>query len=149
MCLLAYLLSATPLLPVITALVAWVDGEHRVSLSADKDSTRIVLSHDARDPRMALTHAHCAVSRALMLLAESSGPVDSDHILNFQSASSTTLREATPSAAVPIADKILVPPAPADAVVLTRLLTNVEAPLLDIPPPATSVVVARATVLLI
>jgi hypothetical protein len=44
---------------------------------------------------------------------------------------------------------MLVSPASAAPVVLTRLVTKVEAPLLDIPPPAISVVIARATILLI
>jgi len=149
MCLLAYFLSATPLLPIATALVAWADGEHRVMLSADKDGTRLVLGHDDRDPRTALTHSHCTVSRALTLLAEPSGPDHADHILNFQSASFTTLREATPRVSFPPVDETLVAPATTGVVVLPQLVTNVEAPLLDIPPPAISVMVARATVLLI
>lgn len=148
-CLLAYFLSATPLLPIATALVAWADGEHRVVLSADKDGTRVVLGHDERDPRTALTHSHCAVSRALTLLAEPSGPVHSDHVLNFQSASMTTVREATLRVTVPSADETLAAPATTATVVLPQLVTKVEAPLLDIPPPAMSIVVARATVLLI
>ena len=149
MCLLAYLLSATPLLPMATVLVAWADGEHRVALSADRDGTQVVLGHDARDPRTALTHSHCAVSRALTLLAEPSGPAHSDHVLNFQSPSFTTLRGAAPCVSVPPADETLVAPAAAATVVLPQLVTNIEAPLLDIPPPAMSVVVARATVRLI
>jgi hypothetical protein len=149
MCLLAYFFSATPLLPIATALVAWADGEHRVALSADKDGTRVVLGHDARDPRTALTHSHCAVSRALTLLAEPSGPDHADHILNFQSGSSTIVREASPWVAVPQADAGPVAPASVAAVILPTLVSNVEAPLLDIPPPAISVMVARATVLLI
>jgi hypothetical protein len=149
MWLLAYFLSATPLLPIATALVAWVDGEHRVALSADKDGTRVVLGHDARDPRKAFTHLHCAVSRVLTLLAKPSGPDHADHVLNFQCGSSTTLREATPCVAVPQADAGPVAPASVPAVVLPSLVSNVEARLLDIPPPAMAVMVARATVLLI
>ena len=150
MCLLAYFLSATPLLPIATALVAWVDGEHRVELSADRDGTRVVLGHDARDPRKALTHSHCAVSRLLTLLAEPSGQDHADHILNFQCGSSTTLREATPWVAAPQTDAGPVAPASVPAVLLPRLVPKVEeAPLLDIPPPAICVLVARATVLLI
>lgn len=149
LCLLAYLLSATPLLPIATALVAWADGDHHVLLSADKDGTRVVLGHDARDVRTALTHSHCGVSRVLTLLAQPSGPVHSDHVLNFRSGSFTTLREATPCIAVPPTDETPTAPAMVSALVLPRLVTNVEAPLLDIPPPAMSVTVVGTTVFLI
>jgi len=148
-CLLAYFLSATPLLPIATALVAWADGEHRVALAADIDGAQVVLAHDARDPRKALTHSHCAVSRVLTLLAEPAGSDHADHVLNFQCGDSTKLREATRWIAAPQADAGLVVPASVAAVVLPRLVTNVEARLLDIPPPAISIVVARATILLI
>jgi hypothetical protein len=132
-----------------TAFVAWIDGEHRVALAADKDGTRIVLGHDASDPRRALTHSHCAVSRVLTLLAEPAGPEHADHILNFQSGACTTLRDGTAWVAAPQADSVLVLPAAASALALSKPPANVEAPLLDIPPPAMAVVVARATVLLI
>lgn len=148
-CLLAYLFSATPLLPIATALVAWVDGEHYVLLSADNASMRIVLRHDARDGRTALTHSHCVVSRALSLLAEPAGPEHSDHVLSFQKASSIIARSAplrpTPQSTI---EMPMAPAVPATRP-LPQLRTNVEAPFLDLPPPATSVVVARATVFLI
>ena len=148
-CLLAYFLSATPLLPIATALIAWADGEHRVTLSSDKDITRVVLGHDARDPRQSLTHSHCVVSRALTLLAVPSGPEHADHVLNFQCGNSTTLREATPWTAAPQLGVDLVSPPSGAAVVLPRLASNIEAPLLDIPPPPICILVVRATVLLI
>ena len=149
MCLLAYLLSTTPLLPIATTLVAWADGDHRVLLSADKDGTRVVLGHDARDIRTALTHSHCGVSLVLTLLAQPSGPVHSDHVLNFQSGSCATPREATPCIPVPPTDETPTAPAMVSALVLPRLVSNAEGPPLDTPPAAISVTVVRTTVLLI
>jgi hypothetical protein len=147
--LVAWFVASTPLLPLATALVAWADGEHRVALGADKDGTRVVLGHDESDPRKALTHSHCTVSRVLALLAEPAGQEHADHVLNFQSGASTTLRDGAAWVAAPQTDSILIVPAAASALASSRLPGNVEAPLLDIPPPAMSVVVARTTVLLI
>jgi hypothetical protein len=148
-CLLAYLCFATPLMPVVTAMAAWFDGEHHVSVSMERDGARVILSHDASDPRKDLTHSHCLVSHALTLLAEPAGPEHTDHVLNFQTTSSTMLRSATLRTAVQSADEMLVAPAAPVTLPFSRPVTTVEAPPLDLPPPATSVVVARATVFLI
>jgi hypothetical protein len=148
-CLLAYLFSATPLLPIATVLLAWADGEHHVALSADQNGTRVVLGHDARDVRTALTHSHCVVSRVLTLLAEPSGPAHSDHVLNFHCGTASVVGKAMPLIAVPSAGEVPVVSALAATVTLPTLVTNVEAPLLDIPPPAMSVAVVSSTVFLI
>ncbi|HXG47844.1 MAG TPA: hypothetical protein VNO52_09480 [Methylomirabilota bacterium] len=137
------------MLPLATALVAWADGEHWVRLAADRDGARVVLGHDAGDPRKALTHSHCLISQMLTLLAQPSGPEHADHILNFQSGASTARRDVTIRLAVTQVEVGLAFPPSAHAVASPRLLSNVEAPLLDIPPPAMAVVVAGATVLLI
>ncbi len=148
-CLLTFLLSATPLLPITMAFIAWADGEHQVTLAIEKDGMRIVLGHDAHNARTALTHSHCVVSRALTLLAEPSGPVHSDHVLNFHGSNLSALSRGKSSIAVPLsaggtALQTLTPTS------ITRTTAaDVEAPLLDIPPPAMSVVIARTTVLVI
>ncbi len=149
LCLLAYLLSATPLLPVATAVIAWLDGEHHVTLAMEKDGVSVVLGHDERDARKSLTHTHCIVSSALTLLAEPAGPAHSDHVLNFQAGNVATPGKAVAHLPAPIASETSTIPVSIAERVLPVIVTKVEAPLLDIPPPATSVTVARATVLLI
>lgn len=148
-CLLTFLLSSTPLLPITMASIAWADGEHQVILAVEKDGMRIVLGHDAHNARTALTHSHCVVSRALTLLAEPSGPVHSDHVLNFHGSSLSTLDRGKSSISVPLSAGAVAAQTLTPTSIAWTPAADVEAPLLDIPPPAMSVVIARTTVLVI
>ena len=152
LCLLAYVASATPLPPLVTALVAWMDSDHRVTLTADSDGTRVVLAHDAGTGRRAITHTHCAVSRLLTLLAEPAGPAPSDHILAFHSGGLAVLREkAMPNPAMddrerPAAPGVFILPEGRNlASASTRHLERRE----HSPPPPRSFILLRPLVLLI
>ena len=147
--LLTFLLSATPVLPVFTALAAWLDGEHLVSVSIDRDKARVVLSHDATDPRKAITHAHCVVSRAITSIAEQPEPFHPDHILSFNG--SDVLRNCSSNT------RLLAPSADVLSAAVWRSsfdACRVEpsfpaAPVMGPPSPSLSVAITRATVFLI
>lgn len=149
LCLLAYLGVATPMVPVLTVVTAWMDGEHRVSMSMAGQSSRVVLSHDANDPIKFLSHSHCAVSRGLASLAEPQNPFHPDHVLQFAAA-----EIAAPRSILQQALTAEIPELPQPAFSLHSLLAvpDSRAPLnaaATPPTPALSVAFARVTVLLI
>ena len=104
-CLAAYLLS-TPLAPLGTAMLAWIDGEHRVHLVNQAHGTRIILAHDNQNVRRASTHHHCLASSALVLFAQPLSDAQPDHVLSFQSGNSNSIWERLPAVAAP-ADTII------------------------------------------
>jgi hypothetical protein len=147
--LLAFLLSATPILPVLTALTAWLGGEHDVSVAMDRNGARVVLSHDSADPLKVITHSHCVVSRAITSIAEQAEPFHSDHILTF--SGSDTLRNCSSNA------RLLTPSADVLSAAVWHFSfdacrtepTYLATPVVGSPSPSLSVTIARATVLLI
>ena len=149
LCLLVYLLAATPLVPLSVALVAWADGDHTVTLGVNGDGLRIVLGHDAHQTRTALGHSHCLAAQALVWLAEPGAPNEADHVLVFHGSpdrgflKDNRLMELPPIQAVPAAPMLSVvrclPPPPPRG----------ELSLLGLPPPALPAWVIRKTVFLI
>ncbi len=149
MCLLAYLGVATHLIPALAALTAWVDGEHQVSMAVEGQTSRVILSHDSKDPIKSLSHAHCAVSRGLASLGEPPNPFHPDHVLQFASAEIAAPRS------------ILLQALAAEIPTLPQTAFSLHSSLVDIAPrsftpaipsehtPALSVAFARVTVLLI
>ena len=148
LCLLAYLFGATPLLPMGTALVAWLDGDHYVSLNTQDNGLKIVLHHDNANTRTALTHSHCLVAGALVLMSKPSCSSEPDHVLSFRNGSSTALREVS----APLLSSRLqaqIAPSLAALSLAPAPIIDIETPLLPIPPPALSVSIVRATIFLI
>ena len=146
-CLAAYLLS-TPLAPLGTAFLAWIDGEHWVHLVNQEHSTRIVLAHDNQDLRRARTHHHCVASAALVLFAQPLSETQPDHVLSFQSGSSNALWERLPAVSAPC-DFFA-----ADAHFTQKIITlgTVPGPTLrwpESPPDPSALTVVRSTVFLI
>ena len=93
-CLLLQLAWCSPLLPLATALAAWIDGGHSVVFVAGAADTRLELRHDAQ-PLAALspqspTHQHGTVIRALMVFAEPASSSDPDHVIAFAAAEFAT-----------------------------------------------------------
>ena len=83
-CLVVHLLGMGWLAPVVTALIAASDDEHRVLLAVNGEHARVVLAHDASRPGMHPGHEHCAVAAVLVALAsEATG--GTDHVLSFPS----------------------------------------------------------------
>lgn len=149
MCLLAYLGAATALVPAVAAVAAWLDGEHRVSMSTDGQVSRVVLSHDSKDPVKSFSHSHCAVSRGLASLAEAPDPFHPDHILQFAGA-----EVAAPRSILPQTLTADIPELPKPTFSLCSLIADLSArgtmiarPIAET--PALSVAFARVTVLLI
>lgn len=149
MCLLAYLGVSTPLMPALAAVTAWLEGEHRVSMAVEGQTSRVILSHDSKDPIKSLSHSHCAVSRGLASLGEPPNPFHPDHVLLFASAEIAAPRS------------ILLQAIAAEVPVLPQSVFSFHSSLDDIVfcatapaipsehTPALSVAFARVTVLLI
>ena len=78
-----YLLASTPLTPLLTATLAWIDGGHTIALVGEGDSVRVVLGHVQGIARWMPDHHHCWIARALVAFAEPSTPRQPDHILHF------------------------------------------------------------------
>lgn len=81
-CLWAHLCSVTHLLPSITAVIAWIDGQHNVSIRLDDNGSEVVLSHDETDGRKSTAHDHCVVSQFLIAFAEAPTG-EADHLVDF------------------------------------------------------------------
>ncbi|MEI6356272.1 MAG: hypothetical protein WCP53_04135 [Verrucomicrobiota bacterium] len=145
-CLAVYLGVATSLMPALVALVAWADGDHRVMMASGENGVSIVLRHGEAGSRTGAEHAHCPVSRTLVMLAEPSATADPDHVLNFSVCHPSTLYAAsipTPAGAAQPATTSL-PGCPIARPVPARSL---GAKPLAVPPPDLPVEVVRTTVL--
>lgn len=143
--LVAYLWMGTPLAPVAAAMLASLGGEHRVQIASDDMGVRVVLQHE----RSGLpSHTHCLVSNALVWLADASSAPSSDHVLSFQKAQLTTVRDSLETLGVrtPLDMGLALAVMPSCAGFSSCRL---EAPFLAIPPPHLSVSVVRSTVFLI
>lgn len=78
-----YLLASTPLTPLLTAALAWMDGGHTIALVGEGESVRVVLGHVRGIARWMPDHHHCWIARALVAFAEPATPRQPDHILHF------------------------------------------------------------------
>lgn len=147
-CLATYLVVATSLMPALVALVAWADGDHRVLMASGENGVSVVLRHGEAGSRTGAEHAHCPVSRTLVLLAEPSATADPDHVLNFSACHPSTLCAASMPAPVVAAQPATtaLPGCPMARPVPARSL---GAKPLAIPPPDLPVEVVRTTVLLV
>ena len=147
-CLATYLVVATSLMPALVALVAWADGDHRVMMASGEHGVSVVLSHGEAGSRTGAEHAHCPVSRTLVLLAEPSATTDPDHVLNFSACHPSTLCATSMPAPVFAAQPATtaLPGCPMTRPVPARSL---GAKPLAIPPPDLPVEVVRTTVLLV
>ncbi len=92
-CVWAYLAATIPLLPLAMAGLAWVDGDHRVSIGFTGKSLKIILAHDPADPAKAPEHIHCALTQGVLLLSEACQDGAPDHVLQFHQGHSPSQRE--------------------------------------------------------
>ncbi len=77
---LLYLLTATPLSPLLTLLLAMTDSSHHVVLGQTKSGIQVVLRHDCfHSP----THRHSIVARAITLVAQRPTEGNPDHVIRF------------------------------------------------------------------
>lgn len=78
--LLLYLLTATPLAPVLTALVAMAEGTHDVGLQPTAHGIQLVLHHHCLNPP---THRYGLMARVLRLAPERASGGQTDHVIPF------------------------------------------------------------------
>ena len=144
-CLATYLGVATSLIPALVALVAWADGDHRVMMASGENGVSIVLRHGEAGSRTGAEHAHCPVSKTLVLLAEPSATADPDHVLNFSACHPSTLCAASmPTSAGAAQPATTLQGCPMARPVPARWL---GAKSIAVPPPDLPVAVVRTTVL--
>jgi hypothetical protein len=75
----------SPLLPLATAMAAWMDGDHSVCFVARPGEVHLELRHARGTGPLAPMHHHGATTRALLVFSEPASPSDPDHILEFAS----------------------------------------------------------------
>ncbi len=91
----------SPLLPLATAVAAWVDGDHSVCFVARPGEVHLELRHARGTGPLEPIHHHGATTRALLVFSEPASPTDPDHILEFASGqlfsreTRASLRQAT------------------------------------------------------
>lgn len=89
-CVWAYLAATIPLIPLTTACLAWIDGDHHVSIGFSGHSLNVILAHDDADPQKSSDHLHCALTQGVLLFqgglrySEDSQDKSSDHVLQFR-----------------------------------------------------------------
>ena len=80
---LLFLLTASPLAPVFTALLAAADSDHQVTIHQTAHGVQVVLRHDCLNSP---THRHGLVAQALTLLAQRPAAGHPDHDIQFAAA---------------------------------------------------------------
>jgi hypothetical protein len=84
-----HLACGTGWLPLLTTLVAWCDGQHRVFVQSGPDQIKVVLAHcrcAQPHPDRCLSHEHDGLSSLLSFLAEQT-PTQADHVLAIRPVS--------------------------------------------------------------
>lgn len=148
LCLLAYLCTATVLVPGGAALLAWLGAEHRVTMASTPGGVRIVLHHDLKAGDINVGHAHGILSRTVTLFAQYSTPGEPDHVLDFAQCGGAAKSDGP---ALPSLDEVEIPTefVPALAWILPAPPTKARVSLGENPPLGASLAIVRSTVLLI
>lgn len=144
-CVWVYLAATIPLFPLATAGLAWIDGDHRVSIGFTGTSLKIVLSHDPADPAKAPQHIHCALTHGVLLLSETCQEGAPDHVLQFRHSHFSSQRENRSPSRVTAPSE---PPVSLFTLAFTLPTPGRELRPRFVPPPSSPDVV-RTTVLLI
>jgi hypothetical protein len=98
-----YLLTATPLAPALTALLALADRGHHLAMQQTSGGIAVVLRHDCFNSP---THRHAFIARTLTLLAQPTSASQPDHVIQF-GASAMSAETAIALVAVESAPEIL------------------------------------------
>ncbi len=77
---LLYLVTATPLLPALTALLALSDRSHLVTFQPTAHGIEVVLRHDSLHPP---SHPHGLIARSLAVFAQRTIAPQTDHVIQF------------------------------------------------------------------
>ncbi len=143
---LLYLLTATPVAPAITVLLAALDRSHQVAMQETANGLQVVLRHGCVN---LASHRHGMVARALTLFAQQTTPSQSDHVIQFGAVD--RLRQPSTPIMAPVPGLELHPATvPCDFLLPAPLLTS-SLVNLPRPPPAASGLLhsLRSTVLVI
>jgi len=147
-CLLVYLCTATVLVPGGAAVLAWLGGEHRVTMASTPSGVRVVLHHDLKAGDINVGHSHGILSRTVTLLAQYSTPGETDHVLDFAQCGDAAKSDGP---ALPALDGVAIPTefVPALAWILPAPPTKAGVSLWENPPLGASLAIVRSTVFLI
>lgn len=91
---LLYLVTATPLLPALTALLALSERSHLVTLQPTAHGIEVVLRHDGRHSP---SHRHGLITRSLAVFAQRTIAPQTDHVIQF---GATDTAQQTPVLAI-------------------------------------------------
>lgn len=143
-CLFAWFAGMPALLPAAVAMLGALDGQHRVSLAAERGQIAVIFRHS--DAGEARTHRHSPLAGMLTTFAQSSGPTQ-DHLLAFTLADTARLALPVESWASSL-HALSLPP----AILVFPTPPPLDAPALAPCPPPTcafALVCLRSTTLLI
>jgi hypothetical protein len=90
LCLVLQLAVCSPLLPLATALIAWMDGGHSIRFVVSGDETHVELRHEHGVLGRELNHQHTPLLRSMMCFSKRSTSVQGDHILEFSTTGSVS-----------------------------------------------------------
>lgn len=90
LCLVLQLAVWSPLLPLATALIAWMDGGHAIRFVASGDETHVELRHERGVVGRKMVHHHTPVIRCLVCFSQPSNSGEADHILTFSTIGSVS-----------------------------------------------------------
>jgi len=96
---LLYLLTATPLSPLLMMLLAMTDSSHHAVIGQTSSGTQVVLRHDCYHSP---THRHGIVARAITLVAQRPAEGNPDHVIQF--ADSPISEQLSTLAVTPVSD---------------------------------------------
>ncbi len=90
LCLVLQLAVWSPLLPLATALIAWMDGGHAIRFVASGDETHVELRHERGAAGQEMVHQHTPLVRSLMCFSKPSNSGEADHVLTFSTIGSVS-----------------------------------------------------------
>jgi hypothetical protein len=90
LCLVLQLAVWSPLLPLATALIAWMDGGHTIRFTASGDETHVELRHERGVVGWELIHHHTPLIQSLVCFSKPSNSGEADHILAFSTIGSVS-----------------------------------------------------------
>jgi hypothetical protein len=90
LCLVLQLAVWSPLLPLATALIAWMDGGHTIRFVASGDETHVELRHERGVVGQKIVHHHTPLIRSLVCFSKPSNSGEADHILAFSTIGSVS-----------------------------------------------------------
>ena len=148
---LAYVGTLPSLLPAAFALMARLEGSHRVELCAGGGAARVMLTHPGGAGKSHdAIHRHCVFARMLASFAESPRNDDPDHLVKFTSGANRGVERRTLAPDAPLTADAAAPEFSAVAQVGIPVRTHVrEWPQGAAPRPPDGLLKLKSTLLLV